>query len=111
GKLCQINNSRRAIYGYDQRIEVHGSAGMLQAANRAEHLVTQAGSGGFTSAPNQHFFLERYEAAYLAEMRAFVDAIRTGTPPSPGIADGVAAQKLADAAARSLETGNVERLT
>ena len=103
GKLCQINNSRRATYGYDQRVEVHGAAGMLQAANQLENLVTQASADGFTYAPNKHFFLERYEAAYLAEMSHFVDALAKGEPPSPGIEDGVAAQKLADAAARSLK--------
>jgi myo-inositol 2-dehydrogenase/D-chiro-inositol 1-dehydrogenase len=105
GKLAQIGNSRRATYGYDQRIEVHGSAGMLQIANQPEHRVTAAGTQGFTSAPNRHFFLERYEAAYLAEMHAFVEAVTRGTPPSPGIADGVAAQRLADAAAQSLAEG------
>ncbi|GGH31279.1 myo-inositol 2-dehydrogenase [Cribrihabitans marinus] len=110
GKLCQINNSRRASYGYDQRIEVHGSNGMLSAANQPEHLVTQAGSDGFARAPNMHFFLERYEAAYLAEMSAFVAAVQEGRPPEPGIRDGVAAQRLADAAAVSLERGQPVRL-
>ncbi|MEM9577869.1 MAG: inositol 2-dehydrogenase [Pseudomonadota bacterium] len=110
GKLAHINNSRRATYGYDQRIEVHGSKGMLQAANQLEHQVTLAGTDGFTTAPNQHFFLERYEAAYLAEMHAFVAALNAGTQPSPGIADGVAAQRLADAAARSLEQAKPQRL-
>ena len=111
GKLCQINNSRRATYGYDQRVEVHGSAGMLQAANQLENLVTQAGSGGFTSAPNKHFFLERYEAAYLAEMIHFITALSEGYAPSPGIADGVAAQRLADAATRSLKNKAPEHLS
>lgn len=110
GKLCQINNSRRATYGYDQRIEVHGSKGMLQASNQLEHHVTHAGAAGFTTAPNQHFFLERYEAAYLAEMHSFVKALQTGTTPTPGIADGVAAQRLADAATRSLAHNTPEHL-
>lgn len=105
GKIAVINNSRRATYGYDQRIEVHGAHGMLRASNRLENLVEQAGSHGFTSAPNKHFFLQRYEAAYIAEMEAFIAALNEGTVPQPGIADGVAAQRLADAAARSLETG------
>lgn len=110
GRLAQINNSRRATYGYDQRVEVHGAQGMLQAANQLEHHVTQAGAQGFTAAPNQHFFLERYEAAYLREMQHFVDALKEGRAPSPGIADGVAAQRLADAATRSLKTGAPEHL-
>ncbi|MGA9408878.1 MAG: inositol 2-dehydrogenase [Roseobacter sp.] len=110
GKLAQINNSRRATYGYDQRVEVHGSQGMLQAANQLEHQVTVSGATGFTSAPNQHFFLERYEAAYLAEMKSFVAALRSDSSPAPGIVDGVAAQRIADAAARSLVTGVPESL-
>ncbi|WP_227270623.1 inositol 2-dehydrogenase [Roseobacter weihaiensis] len=110
GKLCQINNSRRATYGYDQRIEVHGANGMLQAANQLEHLVTQASAEGFVTSPNQHFFLERYEAAYLAEMTAFVTALTKGVGPTPGIEDGVAAQRLADAAAASLAESAPRRL-
>ena len=111
GKLCQINNSRRATYGYDQRIEVHGSKGMLQASNQLENLVTRASSAGFASAPNQHFFLERYEAAYLAELTSFVASLRAGTRPQPSIADGVAAQRMADAAAQSYKTGQPVTLT
>ncbi|NNK79834.1 MAG: inositol 2-dehydrogenase [Litoreibacter sp.] len=111
GKLAHINNSRRATYGYDQRIEVHGAEGMLQAANQLEHHVTQAGTSGFTSAPNQLFFLERYEAAYLAEMQSFVEALEKGETPTPSIADAVAAQRIADAAARSFKTGTPELLT
>ncbi len=107
GKICQINNSRRATYGYDQRIEVHGSKGMLQAANHLENLVTKADASGFATAPNKHFFLERYETAYLAEMESFVTALKKGTTPNPGIEDGVKAQRLADAAAKSLETRSV----
>ncbi|MXQ06839.1 inositol 2-dehydrogenase [Alphaproteobacteria bacterium GH1-50] len=110
GRLCQINNSRRATYGYDQRIEVHGATGMLQAANQPENFLTKAGEGGFTSAPNKHFFLERYEAAYLAEMRHFIEAVEAGRAPSPGIADGVAAQRLADAATQSHREGRIVRL-
>ncbi|MEL6101263.1 MAG: inositol 2-dehydrogenase [Pseudomonadota bacterium] len=105
GKICQINNSRRASYGYDQRIEIHGSDGLLRAENHRENLVEQAGESGFERAPNRHFFLERYEAAFLNEMNAFVEAVRSGTPPSPSIEDGVAAQRLADSAAASLKSG------
>lgn len=105
GKICQISNSRRATYGYDQRIEVHGASGMLRAANVQEHTVETATAEGFATAPAKHFFLERYEAAYLAEMAHFVTSVRDGTPPSPGITDGLRAQMLADAATRSWETG------
>ncbi|PWK62328.1 inositol 2-dehydrogenase [Roseicyclus mahoneyensis] len=105
GRICQISNSRRAAYGYDQRIEVHGALGMLRAENQLETTVELATANGFARAPAQHFFLERYEAAYLAEMRAFVAAVIAGTDPQPGIEDGLRAQMLADAATRSRETG------
>lgn len=110
GKICQISNSRRATYGYDQRIEVHGSKGMLRAANVLENTVEVATGTGFQTAPAQNFFLERYEAAYHAEMAHFVEAVQNGTAPTPGIADGLRAQLLADAAAQSLVTGVPVRL-
>jgi myo-inositol 2-dehydrogenase/D-chiro-inositol 1-dehydrogenase len=105
GKICQITNSRRASYGYDQRIEVHGSKGLIRAENILENTVEVATQTGFRRAPAQHFFLERYEAAYLAEMAHFVEAVQKGTSPSPGISDGLKAQLIADAAALSLTEG------
>ncbi|MEM8851450.1 MAG: inositol 2-dehydrogenase [Pseudomonadota bacterium] len=105
GRICQISNSRRAAYGYDQRIEVHGATGMLRVENLLETSVEWATDAGFTRAPAQHFFLERYAAAYLAEMQAFVTAVTAGTTPTPGLEDGLQAQILADAASRSRETG------
>ena len=105
GKICQITNSRRASYGYDQRIEVHGSGGMLRAENVHETTVEIATASGFTKAPAQHFFLERYEAAYQAEMTHFVDAVASGSSPTPNLNDGLQAQLLADAAAGSLVQG------
>ncbi|MDE9451959.1 inositol 2-dehydrogenase [Aliiroseovarius sp. Z3] len=104
GKICQISNSRRATYGYDQRLEVHGSAGMLRAENMLETTVEAANASGFRKAPAQHFFLERYEAAYRNEMTHFVDAVVGGNPVSPDITDGLRAQVLADAATKSLAT-------
>ncbi len=102
GRICQISNSRRATYGYDQRIEVHGARGMLRAENMLENTVEVATAAGFRKAPAQHFFLERYEAAYRAEMQHFVQGVLKGTPLLPGITDGLRAQLLADAAASSL---------
>lgn len=104
GKICQISNSRRATYGYDQRIEVHGSKGMLRAENHLENSVEVATADGFRRAPAQNFFLERYEGAYRAEMEHFVQAVQSGSRPSPTGYDGLRAQMLADAAALSLET-------
>ncbi len=105
GKICQISNSRRASYGYDQRVEVHGAKGMLRAENILENNVEVATEAGFRRAPTLNFFLERYERAYLAEMAHFIDAVTAGTPPAPGIHDGLRAQCIADAAALSLATG------
>ncbi|MCY4260207.1 MAG: inositol 2-dehydrogenase [Rhodobacteraceae bacterium] len=105
GAICQISNSRRATYGYDQRIEVHGEHGMLQAANHPEHMLVRADADGFRTAPNRHFFLERYAEAYFGEMRAFLDALTSGTAIRPNHHDGLRAQILADCAQESLETG------
>lgn len=105
GRICQISNSRRATYGYDQRLEVHGSCGMLRADNALENTVEIANESGFQKAPAKHFFLERYEAAYTAEMKNFVDSINSGRPMSPTIDDGLRAQIMADAATQSYELG------
>jgi myo-inositol 2-dehydrogenase/D-chiro-inositol 1-dehydrogenase len=104
GAICQISNSRRASYGYDQRIEVHGETGMLRAHNQLESTVEYANAEGFLAAPAQDFFLTRYERAYAAEMESFVTALNQGNMPEPTIHDGLKAQLLADAAAESLST-------
>ena len=105
GTICQISNSRRATYGYDQRIEVHGSKGMLRAENIRETSVELATAQGFATAPTLNFFLERYERAYAAEMESFVAALNANAPVGPSIEDGLKAQLIADAAAESLKTG------
>lgn len=105
GRICQISNSRRATYGYDQRIEVHGALGMLRAENQLETTVELATANGFGRAPAQHFFLERYHTAYLSEMDAFISALERGVAPDPSIEDGLAAQILADAASAAWTSG------
>jgi len=110
GRLCQISNSRRATYGYDQRVEVHGAKGMLRAENMLENTVEVATEAGFRRAPTRHFFLERYSAAYRAEMDHFVEALKTGTPPNPTGIDGLRAQLLADAATESARDGMLKRI-
>src|SRR5215467_8844050 len=105
GALIQINNSRRCVYGYDQRIEAFGAAGMLQAGNRHETSVA-AWNAECTTARDTvlHFFIERYAQAYEAEMDAFVSAASEGRPLSPDFADGVEALRLAVAAGESQRT-------
>ncbi|WP_432256863.1 inositol 2-dehydrogenase [Limimaricola sp. AA108-03] len=110
GRICQISNSRRASYGYDQRIEVHGARAMLRADNMLRDTVEMAGPEGFCRAPAQAFFLERYAAAYEAEMRHFVESVAQRREMSPSLADGLRAQLLADAADLSWCEGRVVRL-
>jgi myo-inositol 2-dehydrogenase/D-chiro-inositol 1-dehydrogenase len=110
GKLCQISNSRRATYGYDQRIEVHGSKGLLRAGNVHETTVEQAGAKGFATDPIQNFFLERYASAYRLELAAFISTVKSGRAPSPSGHDGLKALLLADAATRSAQSGKPVRV-
>jgi myo-inositol 2-dehydrogenase/D-chiro-inositol 1-dehydrogenase len=110
GMLAQISNSRRAAYGYDQRIEVHGSQGLARAENIHETTVEIAGKDGFTRDPVQNFFLERYADAYRRELAAFIAAVAGKKRPSPNGRDGLAAQRLADAATKSRETGKAVKI-
>jgi myo-inositol 2-dehydrogenase / D-chiro-inositol 1-dehydrogenase len=105
GRMAVITNSRRASYGYDQRIEVHGSKGMLAAGNVTEHTVAFSGETGVVSAKPMYFFLERYAQAYQNELATLIDALEDGTPVGPGGDDGLRSLRLADAAFQSLETG------
>lgn len=111
GVLCQISNSRRAAYGYDQRIEVLGEKGMLQAENRTPTSLQVSNAGGVTTDPPLHFFLERYAEAYRHEMLAFIDGVENGKMPAPGAADGLAAHQLAEAAIRSYKEGAPVRIS
>jgi myo-inositol 2-dehydrogenase/D-chiro-inositol 1-dehydrogenase len=110
GALVQISNSRRAAYGYDQRIEAHGASGMLRADNMTATSVQHAGARGFTTDPALPFFLERYGAAYRAELEVFLDAVEKMAAVSPTGADGLAALLLADAATESARSGRPVRL-
>ena len=110
GKICQISNSRRATYGYDQRIEVHGSKGLLTAGNVLETTVKFASKSGISADPVQNFFLERYDAAYRNEMNAFIDAVLNKKAPHPSGHDGLMALVLADAAQKSHDTGKAVKL-
>ncbi|TCW82122.1 inositol 2-dehydrogenase [Burkholderia sp. SRS-46] len=107
GLLCQINTSRRAAYGYDQRVELLGSKGMLQAGNVRPTEVTAWSAGGIATDVPEPFFLERYRQAYAAEIAHFVGALRDGAPVRTTIDDGLAALELAEAAMTSWRTGQV----
>ena len=105
GELAVIKNSRRAVYGYDQRVELLGSKGLLQAQNMLENTVVKSGIHGVTGAKPTYFFLERYMQAYKAEWSAFVAAITEGAALPVTLSDGVLALAMAEAATKSAKTG------
>lgn len=108
GALAVIENSRRAVYGYDQRVEAFGVEGAIEAGNRTASSTQLKTSAGIRVENPLHFFTERYEAAYRLELAAFVDAIRNGTEPECSGLDALPALVIAAAARRSLDTGRPE---
>jgi len=105
GALCQINTSRRAAYGYDQRFEVLGSKGLLQAGNVRPTQVVAWHEQNISSDKPEAFFLERYRDAYALEIAHFFDAQVNGTPVRTTIEDGIKALELAELATRSWREG------
>ncbi len=105
GRIAVIKNSRRAAYGYDQRIEVLASDGMLQAKNLLENLVVKSTRLGVTEAKPTLFFLERYMPAYAAEWDSFVSAVTNGTKMPVTLEEGVNALAMAEAATLSAKEG------
>jgi len=110
GALCQLAATRRAVYGYDQRIEVLGATGALHAGNVVESTVVFHGADGIVGEKPLPFFLQRYADAYCAELDHFIAAVGSGTTPSVGGADGIRGLKLADAAEESARTGHPVQL-
>jgi myo-inositol 2-dehydrogenase/D-chiro-inositol 1-dehydrogenase len=111
GALVQINNTRRCVYGYDQRLEVFGSKGMLLAGNRTATTVQsstaqQAGAGDVLL----HTFIQRYSEAYAAEVDHFVECLRGNATLLTNFDDGIQALRIAEAALESLRTGASVRL-
>lgn len=106
GRLCHISNSRRAVFGYDQRVEAFGADGMLVSGNRTPTAV-QAYHARATAArpPLLHFFTERYADAYRLQLAAFIEAAQAGRAMSPSFEDGRRALALAEAAEQSLREG------
>lgn len=105
GALCVINNSRRAAYGYDQRIEVFGSGGMVRADNPLPTTVERMNGGGAARDKLMHFFTDRYAEAYRIELQHFVDCVAGKAVPLAGAEDSRQALRLADAALESLARG------
>lgn len=104
GKQCHINNSRTSTYGYDQRVELMGTAGMVQSDNRTPNgLKRFNGVQADASLPYEEFFIERYKQSFDNELDAFAKAVRAGEPAEVGFEDGRKALILAEAAYKSLK--------
>ncbi|HTV69052.1 MAG TPA: inositol 2-dehydrogenase [Rhizobiaceae bacterium] len=112
GKQAVISNSRRATYGYDQRIEVHGSKGMVAAENQRPVSIEVANGSGYTRPPLHDFFMTRYIEAYANEIAAFIAVMskKGRKSASPSGKDGLAALVLADAALKSAKTGKAVKI-
>ncbi|MCY4034794.1 MAG: inositol 2-dehydrogenase [Hyphomicrobiales bacterium] len=110
GRQMMISNSRRAVYGYDQRIEVHGSQGMVAAENQRPVGIELATEKGYTRPPLHDFFMTRYTEAYANEINAFIEAINGGAVEIPTGKDGLNSLLMAEAALASLETGTVVKI-
>jgi len=108
GKQCHINNSRSATYGYDQRMELFGSRGMVLTENKPEHNMRRYGAQETFAAPRLFdFFIERYFDAYRASLESFVAAVQGNNLPEVNFHDGEKASRLADAAYQSLKEGRM----
>ncbi|WP_343080008.1 inositol 2-dehydrogenase [Ostreiculturibacter nitratireducens] len=110
GRQAVITNSRRATYGYDQRIEVLGSKGSASAMNMAEANIEVATAEGFHRPPLLNFFMTRYVAAYANEIAAFIGAMTSGTETPTTGTDGLLALVLAEAALKSVEEGRAVKV-
>lgn len=103
GCLAVIDNSRKAIYGYDQRLEVFGSNGMVKIENNHADTATLYNESGRHSGLPFHFFMERYTEAYCEEVRAFAKAIQSDSPVPVSGLDALAATQIAIAAQQSIK--------
>jgi len=111
GAIGTIDNSRKAIYGYDQRVEVFGSEGVVKVSNNTPHTAVVSNANGVHSPLPLFFFIERYAEAYVAEMKEFIECIQQDTvPPVTGI-DGRIPVVMAYAAKKSLEENRPVKLT
>lgn len=103
GAIAVIDNSRKAVYGYDQRAEVFGSKGMVATGNDTASAAVLSNENGVTGEVPLHFFLERYMAAYAKEVKCFIDAIVNDTETPLGVMDGLEPVLMGLAAKKSME--------
>jgi myo-inositol 2-dehydrogenase/D-chiro-inositol 1-dehydrogenase len=105
GVLTLIDNSRRAVYGFDQRVEAFGSQGMVASENPLARTTVLRTADGTRAPGLPHFFLERYVPSYLRAWEAFVRMVRDGTPSPAGVGDARAPIVVGLAARRSVDEG------
>jgi myo-inositol 2-dehydrogenase/D-chiro-inositol 1-dehydrogenase len=105
GAICQIDAQRRIGYGYDERIEVNGSASMVEAGRQRTGWVNHYEAGQVRTDGMHPGWFERSEHTFKASIGAFIDALEAGREPSPNLADGLRAQRIANAATTSLREG------
>ncbi|HZG85893.1 inositol 2-dehydrogenase [Paenibacillus sp.] len=111
GALGVIDNSRKAAYGYDQRVEVFGSKGSVSIANDHPSTAVVSTESGIVSDKPLHFFLERYMQAYADEVQHFVDSLVSGAPPAIDGEDGLQAERIALAAKLSYKLNRAVKLS
>jgi len=111
GAITTIDNSRKSVYGYDQRVEVFGSGGMAASENHHEFTSVLATDRGFLNPPLENFFLERYARSYLDQWAAFVDMATTDTESPVGGLDGRAPLVIGLAAWISVREGRLVRIS
>src|SRR5579863_397553 len=111
GRQCHVNNCRQAVYGYDQRFEAFGSAGMLLNDNLRPSTIRRFNASETEARePLLNFFLERYADAYRLELDAFLQAVESKSPMPVTVHDGGQALRLADAALEASQTGRSVRV-
>jgi myo-inositol 2-dehydrogenase/D-chiro-inositol 1-dehydrogenase len=110
GALAVIENSRRSVFGYDQRIEVFGAKGGIEALNESPYQVRLRSSNTVRSESPHYFFLERYRESYVAEIESFMTSIREDTPPPVSGSDGLTPVLIGLAATRSMNENRPVRV-
>lgn len=111
GAIGVIDNSRQAVYGYDQRLEVFGANGIALAENEVEDVVVQGSKDGYHSARPPYFFMNRYAPCYVEEVREFIACVRDNKPTPVGGKDGRMAVVLGYAAWKSLRENRPVKLS
>jgi myo-inositol 2-dehydrogenase/D-chiro-inositol 1-dehydrogenase len=111
GAIGTIDNSRKAVYGYDQRVEVFGSKGVVAVSNNTPDTHVFGDTEGFHAAKPLYFFLERYAESFISELREFVESVRSDTTPPVTGTDGRAPVVIAMAATRSYREGRPVKIS